>query len=113
MTLESAASHLSSSLASRASEPLSLGNLGSEVERDYGAQASRRLRSWDWTWASTPPFSISLRSRAGIVALAIKAGLVASASGPGEELLLPYIGQRFDYGLPDACLRALEEGRIH
>jgi lipoate---protein ligase len=110
LSVELVASHLSSSIASRAPERFKLGMLGSDDERSYAAEASRRLRSWEWTWASTPPFSLSLRSSRGPVSLEVKSGLVASASGPGEEFLYPLIGRRFDYDMPDSCLSLLEAG---
>jgi len=77
---------------------------GREAESAWGLadglaleRAERRLRSWEWTWGATPPFSIEVGGRASIE---VRGGIVTSASGPGADALAGLVGSRFDYGLP-------------
>jgi lipoate-protein ligase A len=78
------------------------------VDASYAETVEKRLRSWDWTWGSTPAFSVALEWSGGRARLDVKGGRVEAASGPGAEALAPFLRRRFDYGLPSACVDAME-----
>jgi lipoate-protein ligase A len=70
--------------------------------------AARRLASWEWTWGATPAFELPLRWGGGEARITVKEGIVAAARGPGSERLVPWLGARFDYGIPASALAVLE-----
>lgn len=78
------------------------------ADRAFAAEAERRLASWDWTWGSTPSFSLGLPWSGGVARVEVKEGRVSSLSGPGAEGLAGMVGLRFDYGLPAAAALALD-----
>lgn len=77
----------------------------------YADQAARRLASWEWTWGSTPAFSLGLRWSGGSARIDIKGGIVASASGPGADRISGIAGRRFGYETPAAAIEILEGRR--
>jgi lipoate---protein ligase len=101
--LEDAASALARALVGR--EPESAEGVADPL---YAADAAIRLRSWDWTWGATPAFAIGLGPSGGGARIEVRGGRVASASGPGSELLGGFIGRAFDYGTPGECVNTLE-----
>jgi lipoate---protein ligase len=80
------------------------------ADRAYAEEAAVRLSSWEWTWGSTPAFSLGLPWSGGLAHIEVKSGIVASASGQGAESLSSVLGRRFGYELPSAALLALEGG---
>ncbi len=74
----------------------------------FAEAAARRLGSWEWTWGSTPAFSLALDWSGGRARLEVKGGIVASASGAGAESIAGIAGRRFGYALPEAVIEALE-----
>lgn len=74
----------------------------------YAEEAARRLGSWEWTWGSTPAFSLALDWSGGRARLEVKGGIVASASGAGADSISGIAGRRFGYALPEAAIEALE-----
>jgi lipoate-protein ligase A len=73
----------------------------------FSAEAARRLGSWEWTWGSTPAFSLELPWSGGRALVEVRGGLVASASGPGAERLEDFMGRRFTYGFSASAALAL------
>jgi lipoate---protein ligase len=66
---------------------------------------SERLRSWEWCFGATPPFSIRVDTPAGFLELELRGGQVSACSGPGAGFLpegerKSLLGTRFDYRLP-------------
>jgi lipoate---protein ligase len=78
------------------------------VDPCYVEASMSRLHSWEWTYGSTPGFSLVVDSRSGHVRLAIKSGRLAEVSGPGAEALVAFIGSEFDRALLDACRSTLQ-----
>ncbi len=91
---------LSRSIAGRAP-------VGAEPLADPGAlrRAELRLRSWDWAWGATPPFAVAVGG--GGDSLEIREGRVAYASGPRAAALESFVGEAFEYGLPDLARAAI------
>ena len=88
LSVEEAASALSLGLAGRAAEAaLDI------ADRSYADDAVLRLRSWDWTWGATPPFSVGADWSGGRVRLDVRGGRVASVSGPGSLLIGSFVGR--------------------
>jgi lipoate---protein ligase len=106
LSLEDAAEALSRTIAGRGAE-----DAEGAAEASFRDGALRRLRSWDWTWGATPPFSLNLEWSGGTLRVEVRAGRVAAASGPGSSAILGLIGSEFGYGTPMACVEALEGGR--
>lgn len=113
LTIDQAASALALSICGSEAEVLGPEDLGLLADRAYAAASSERLGSWDWTWGATPPFALDLDWREGRLRLELRGGLISSASGPGAEVLSPFLGRRFDYSSPSFCLRALEGIDVH
>lgn len=80
----------------------------SVAAKAYVEEAALRLASWEWTWGSTPAFSLELRWSGGRARLEINRGIVASVSGPGSERISHIAGRRFGYEMPAAAIAALE-----
>ena len=78
------------------------------ADMSFAEAAARRLGSWEWTWGSTPAFSLALDWSGGRARLEVKGGIVASASGAGAESIAGIAGRRFGYALPEAAIEALE-----
>ncbi len=76
----------------------------------YAEESALRLASWEWTWGSTPAFSLALDWSGGRARLEVKSGIVASATGAGAESISGFEGHRFGYALPEAAMTALEAG---
>lgn len=71
--------------------------------RGYEAESLRaeaRLRSWEWTYGATPPFSVAVGEGVTAASLEARGGIVASVSGPGAPALGSLVGTRFGYSLP-------------
>jgi lipoate---protein ligase len=81
---------------------------GAYADAAYADEAERRLRSWDWTWGATPPFSVTARWSGGLAHIEVKKGRVASVSGPGSEAIAGFVGGAFDYDLPRNCVDEME-----
>lgn len=77
------------------------------ADRSYADQAEARLRGWDWTWGATPPFAVAAEWKGGRILIELRGGRVASVSGPGSEAISDFVGRPFDYGLPKACVDAM------
>jgi lipoate---protein ligase len=103
--LEDVALALARELAGREPEPSE-----GRADRTYTDEAAHRLAAWDWIWGSTPAFCVGLPWSGGRALFEVKGGVVASASGPGSELLSAFMGRSFEYGLPREALRLLEGG---
>ena len=89
-----------------------MGDAAPFIDPSYADEASRRLRSWDWTWGATPAFSVDLPWSGGLACVELRGGRVSAVSGPGSTSLVELIGRPFDYGFPLACTRALEGNDI-
>ena len=99
--------------AALATSPRALGRRtrgGRELRREGLRRGRPRAawRSWEWTWGSTPAFSLELRWSGGRARLEVKGGIVASVSGPGSERISGIAGRRFGYEMPAAAIAALE-----
>jgi lipoate---protein ligase len=113
LSVGSLAAALASSIAGSGIEELGPEELGLLADSLYAAESEARLRSWEWTWGATPPFSLKLRWRGGDVLLEVNSGLIAAVSGPGSEALASAVGERFDYATPGSCLAVLEKIDVH
>lgn len=82
------------------------------IDRCYAEKAAERLVRWEWTWGETPPFEVALPWSGGEACLEVRHGLVSAPSGPGAELIAGLEGRRFDYGLPEEAVRAMEAGGL-
>jgi lipoate-protein ligase A len=76
------------------------------VEPETIESISRRLASWEWTYAETPPFSLKIDASCGPLEVEVRGGLVSALEGPGTELLpdtqrRELIGSRFHSHLPE------------
>jgi lipoate---protein ligase len=63
-------------------------------------RAEARLRSWEWTYGATPPFSVDVGKGGTAASLEARRGIVRSVSGPGAPALGSLVGTRFGYSLP-------------
>lgn len=107
--LDEVAETLALSITGERGTKISADKLGLYADSGYAEEAELRLRSWDWTWGATPPFALELEWSSGETRLDVRGGLLASASGPGSEVLSPLLGQRFEFGTPKFCLNILEQ----
>jgi len=78
------------------------------ADPDYSEAAARRLASWEWTWGSTPAFSLGLQWSGGRIRIDVNGGIVAAVRGPGADRISELAGRRFGYGMPAAAIEALE-----
>lgn len=103
LDLEAVASALARALVGREAE-----RAEDIADRAYADEAALRLRSWDWTWGATPPFSVGLDWGGGRAILDLRGGRVASVSGPGSESIEGFVGRPFEYGMPVEFVKAME-----
>jgi lipoate---protein ligase len=103
LDLEAVASAFGRALGGREAE-----SAESCADKAYAVAAALRLRSWNWTWGATPPFSIGLDWSGGRALLELREGRVASVSGPGSESIVGFIGRPFEYGMPVEFVKAME-----
>lgn len=99
---------LAVSIAGASASKLVGDSLGLYADLAYAREAERRLRSWEWTWGSSPPFALEFCTAGGTTRLNVCGGCLSSASGPASEAFEPILGQRFEFGTPKACLKILE-----
>jgi lipoate---protein ligase len=78
------------------------------ADRDYAGASALRLSTWEWTWGATPYFTLALPTAGGKATIEVKAGCVASVSGPGSEQLAAIAGHRFDYETAAAAALVLD-----
>jgi lipoate---protein ligase len=93
-----AASALAWAFAGRPAEPAAPSADAEEV-----ARAQERLRSWEWTYGATPPFSIKVGRGQRSACLEVRGGIVTAAAGQGASALGPLLGRRFDRAIPAAA----------
>jgi lipoate---protein ligase len=93
-----AASALASAFAGRPAEPAE-----PSADAEAVARCRARLRSWEWTYGATPPFSIRVEGGGLAARLELRGGIVAAATGQGASALGALIGLRFDHAIPAAA----------
>lgn len=103
LRVEGVALALARSLVGRESEAVE-----GLIDRSYADEAAVRLRSWEWTWGASPPFSVGMPWSGGRARLDVRGGRVASVSGEGSGSIAGFVERAFDYGLPLACVLAME-----
>jgi lipoate-protein ligase A len=69
--------------------------------------AAVRLASWEWTWGSTPAFSVAVPGPREAV-MEVRTGFVSEVRGRDSPALASLVGTRFGYGIPDKARDLLE-----
>jgi Lipoate-protein ligase A len=108
LRLDEVALALARSICGAEPEHLGLAEFPSLASADHRGKAEARLRSWDWTWAQTPPFSWGQSPR-----VEVRAGLVSAVVGPGADQLPGLVGRKFDFELSNLLREVLEKNAVY